>query len=68
MVSEKTKEFVKSLVKAKIVAAVALKRNDVLENFEEIVNLPNQEAADAISANVGMIYHEYTDWVETYNK
>lgn len=67
-ISKKTIAFVKSLVKAKIVKGASLKNNDVMATFEELVNLPNQEAADKISPNVGMLYHEYTDWVETYKE
>ena len=64
-ISNKTKEFVKSLIKAKIIRP-CLSNKEAMKTFEEIINLKNQAEADAINANVGMIYHEYTDWVETY--
>lgn len=64
-ITKKTKAFAKALIDAKIIKP-CLRNKEVLASLQEITELPNQEAADNIGGSISMLYHEYSDWVETY--
>lgn len=66
-ITKKTKAFAKDLIIAGIIKP-CLRNKAVMETLQQVTELLNQEAADKVSPTVGMLYHEYTDWVETYHE
>jgi len=57
--------FLKALEASKVITKGSHKNDEVVECVNEIINM-SEEAVSKESATAQMFFHEFTDWIETY--
>jgi hypothetical protein len=66
MITQQTRDFVKSLIESKILAPETESNELAMETIQQITQMTEQEAMEQGSRSVILIHSEFTDWIETY--